>query len=250
MEWRQQHAAVQRVEVQEALQLEVSRGGRFPAIMRRLLAERILSATTQTLHVPGQTVPFDFGGDAIVEARGKWNHLREIFRGENVLERGAHRSEGERVASQRSTDSCDVAVFQMDARGNAMRDLFGAAVRCAGDATANGFPKYEHVRVELPFRRAAPRPRADGVRFVRDDNGAVAAGEFARVLPVVLVRKNDANVGHGGLSKNASHVVMLEGVLERIEIIEFDDARSLGRIHRRTNVAAPRANDAVVERSE
>src|SRR5260370_35753384 len=104
VEWRKHPPGVQREEVQEALQLEVSRGGRFPAIMRQLLAERILSATTQTLHVPGQTVPFDFGGDAIVEARGNWNHLCEIFRGGNVLERGALGSAGERVASTRSTD--------------------------------------------------------------------------------------------------------------------------------------------------
>ena len=68
--------------------------------------------------------------------------------------------------------------------------------------------------------------------------------------PVAGVGKDDADVGHGRFGENAGDVVMLERVFESGEIVEFDDARGFGGIYGRADIAAARADDAVVKRDE
>src|SRR5216684_1077448 len=138
----------------------------------------------------------------------------------------------------------------MNAGGDALGDFFAAAVSGTGNAAADGFSKNEHVGIEFPCGSAAARAGADGVRFVGNEESAVAAREYADGFPVTVVGKNDADVGHGGLGEDAGHVVMLEGAFERVEIVEFDDARGFGGIDRWADIAASRGDYAVFERSE
>src|SRR5260370_24535847 len=94
----------------------------------------------------------------------------------------------------------------MNAGVDALGDFFGAAIRGAGDAAADGFAEDEHVGIESPFDGAAARAGANGVSFVGDKERAVAAREFARGFPVAVVGENDADLGHGGLRENARAV--------------------------------------------
>src|SRR5690242_11830196 len=126
--------------------------------------------------------------DAVVEALGKGNHLLEIGARENVFERGAHSGERKCIAGQSSSNAANIAIFEMDARGNALCDFFGTAVRSAGNAAADGLAKDEHVGIEFPFCGAAARSRANGVGFVRNQERAVTAAELQRGLPVSFVR--------------------------------------------------------------
>ena len=234
--------------MQKPLQLEVGRGGGFSAIAGRALAERVLRAGAETLHVPGQPVLFDFGGDPVVESDGERHHLLEIFRRQNICECGAYRGKRQRVAGECAADPADVAILQVDARRNPLRHFLGAAVRRAGNAAADRFPKHQQVRLQLPRRGAAARPRANRMRLIGDEERAVALRQLLRLLPVPVVGEDDADVGHRRLGQDAGDVVVLQRVFQGIEIVEFNDARSLRWIDRWTDVAAPRADDAVFER--
>jgi len=72
----------------------------------------------------------------------------------------------------------------LNARGDALGDFFGDAVGGAGDAAADWFSKDNEIGIEFPFAGAAAGTEADGVRFVGDEERAVAAGKFACGAPV------------------------------------------------------------------
>src|SRR5258708_22514731 len=86
----------------------------------------------------------------------------------------------------------------MDAGGDALGDFFGDAEGGAGNAAADGFAEDEHIGIEFPFGSAAAGAGADGVRFVGDEEGTVAAREFAGGGPGAVIGEDDADRGHGG----------------------------------------------------
>src|SRR5882672_3438217 len=111
-----------------------------------------------------------------------------------MFERGAHGRQRESVAGERAADAANVAVFEMDAGGDALGDFFAAAIGGARNAAADGFAENEHVGIEFPLGGAAAGAGADGVRFVGDEERAVAAREFAGCAPVAVVWEDDADV--------------------------------------------------------
>ena len=129
-------------------------------------------------------------------------------RREDVLERGAHCGERESVAGESAADSADVAIFEMNASGNAVSDFLRAAVCGAGDAAADRFAEDEEIGREMPCARATAWSGADCVGFVGDEQSAVTASEVLSGLPVPLVGEDDADVGHGGLGEDAGDVVV------------------------------------------
>src|SRR6266481_918062 len=135
----------------------------------------------------------------------------------------------------------------MNAGGNALADFFGDAECRARDAAADGCAEDEHVRSEFPCGGAAAGTGANGVGFVGDEERAITARELSRGGPVAVVRKNDADVGHGGFGEDASDIVMLEGVFKGVEIVEFDDPGGFGGIDGRADIATTQTNDSVVE---
>ena len=167
-----------------------------------------------------------------------------------MLESGAHGGEGERVAGERAADAADINIFEMEARGDALGDLFSDAVGRAGNAAADGLAEDENIGLKIPLSGAAAGTGANGVGFIGDEKSAIAAGEFACGGPVALGGKDDADVGHGGLGEDASDVVMLESVFEGLQVVELDDASGFGGIDGRADIAAARADNAVVERDK
>ncbi len=54
---------------------------------------------------------------------------------------------------------------------------------------------------------------------------------------VALVREHDADVGQGRLDQHAGDVAVSELALQRLDVVDLDDAGGLGRVHRRPDVA-------------
>ena len=123
MEWRQENAAIQGVKMKETLQLKIRRRGGFAAIARRLGGESIFGAGAGLLDVPGEVRGADVFGYAVGEALGQRNHFCKGAGSQDVLKRGAHGGQRERVPGQRAADAAHVAVFELNARGNAPRLL-------------------------------------------------------------------------------------------------------------------------------
>jgi hypothetical protein len=121
----------------------------------------------------------------------------------------------ESVAGERATNAADIAVFQVNAGGDALRDFFRATVGCAGDAAADGLPKDKNIGRQFPLAGASARARANGVSFIGDKQRTVAARKRLRGRPVSVVGQDDTDVGHGGLSENAGYVVVLQRGLQR-----------------------------------
>ena len=100
VERREEHAAVERVEMEETLEFEIGGSSGFAAIARRFLAKRVFSAAAEAGDVPGERCGANVFRDAIVEALGERNHVFECGGRKNVFERGAHRCQRERVAAK------------------------------------------------------------------------------------------------------------------------------------------------------
>jgi hypothetical protein len=90
---REEDAAVKSVKVHEALEFEIHGRGGFAPIVRRNRGELIFGAAAKARDMPRQTGISNGGGDARSPALGEGNHARESFRGEDILERGAHGGE-------------------------------------------------------------------------------------------------------------------------------------------------------------
>ena len=70
VEGREEDAAVEGVEVEEAFEFEIGGSGGFAAVARRFRGEGVFGAGAELDHIPGKMVGTDFGGDAVVEALG------------------------------------------------------------------------------------------------------------------------------------------------------------------------------------
>src|ERR1700722_14628996 len=147
-----------------------------------------------------------------------------------------------------SADAAGIAIFELNASGYFLRDARGAAVRGGGNATGDGFADDENIRLQAVRAGVAAGAGADRMRLVNDQERAEFSRERCGVFPVAGFGMDDADVGEDRLGEDAGDVTVGEFLFERGKIVEFDDARGLGWIYRRTNISAARAGDAVVER--
>src|SRR6266403_704040 len=74
VEGGEEDAAVEGVEVEEALEFEIGGSGGFAAVARRFRSESVFGTGAELDHVPGKVVRANFGGDAVVEALGERDH--------------------------------------------------------------------------------------------------------------------------------------------------------------------------------
>ena len=77
VEWSEQDAAIEGVEMHESLEFEIGGGRGFSAIARRMRAEKILGAAAKPRDVPGKTGGGDGGGKSVGEALRQRNHVPE-----------------------------------------------------------------------------------------------------------------------------------------------------------------------------
>lgn len=102
------------------------------------------------------------------------------------------------------------------------------------------FANDKHVRLQVVQLGETARSTADGVGFINDEQRAVLSTQGLRFGPIALIRMNDTNVGHGGFSQNAGHIAILQGILQRLQVVEFDDFGGARRVSLRTHIARTR----------
>ena len=66
----EEDAAVEGLEVEEALEFEIGGSGGFAAVARRFCGESVFGAGAEAHYVPRKMVRANFIGDAVVEALG------------------------------------------------------------------------------------------------------------------------------------------------------------------------------------
>src|SRR6266576_2870717 len=111
VEGRQEDAAVQRVEMDQPVELRVAPRGGLTSAARTVGTEEILDTAAETGDVPGQAVPFDRTCDTSLEPFAERDHSSESVVGENLAERGSHRSQREDVCGDRAADAADIGTL-------------------------------------------------------------------------------------------------------------------------------------------
>src|SRR6202030_3761107 len=117
----EQNAAIERVEMHEALQIKIGRGSGFSAVARRVRTEEILGAAAEARYVPRQARGLDRFGDSFCKSLRERNHTGERLRSKNVFERRADRGKRESISCEGAANSARIAVFQV----NAVSDFLG-----------------------------------------------------------------------------------------------------------------------------
>ena len=237
VEGRQQDAAVERVEVHVAVELGVARGRGPCAVPRHVGPEEVLGAAAEPGHVPGRAVLVDHRLHALGEALAECDHALEGLVGQHLAQARPRRRQRERVAGQGAADAADVRELLLDRVAHPLGDLVGEAVGPDRDAAADRLADREQVGLQPVGLGVAARPRADRVGLVDDQQRAVLAGQLAHRLVVALVGQHDADVGQGRLDEHAGDVAVGQLALERLDVVDLDDAGRLGRVHRRPDVA-------------
>src|SRR5712691_5177144 len=77
VEGGEEDAAVEGIEVEEALKFEIGGRGGFAPVARGFRSESVFGAGAELDHIPGKMVRANFGGDAVVEAFRERNHVFE-----------------------------------------------------------------------------------------------------------------------------------------------------------------------------
>ena len=113
VERRQQDAAVERVQVQEALELGVAGGVRLAAVARRSRRERVLGARAEpAARATAAPCAAIAASTPSAHRSPSGDHRRVRLVGEHLGERRAHRGERQRVAGERAADAADVDVVE------------------------------------------------------------------------------------------------------------------------------------------
>jgi len=168
VEGREQNAAIERIEMHEALEIKVGRGSGFCAIARRVRAEEILGAAAEARCVPWQARGVDSVGDAFCKSLRERNHTGERLRRKNVFERRADCGERESISCEGAANSACIAVFQVNAVSDFLGDLGGAAIRSGGQTASDGLANDEEIGPDGVFASVAAGASTNGVSFVDD----------------------------------------------------------------------------------
>ena len=195
--------------------------------------------------MPGEGSVVNRGLDSLLESLAELDHVRERVVGEDVLERGPHRSERENVARERSSDSADIRLVPADGRPDALRDLGGEPVGGRGNPAPDRLPNGEQVRFEPVLRRVPAGTGAERVRLVDDQQGLRTARQHAQRIVEAGLGVDDPDVRQDRLGEDAGDVAVRQLTLERVDVVPLDDPRRLVQRHRRAEIAMPLDDPAV-----
>ncbi len=238
VEGRQQDAAVEGVEVEVLLELEVV-GRRAPAGRRarawprsctppgRRAGSRASRRPTASMPACTPSAQASASGTMCSKAAGVMTCSRVAFIA--AIDRPLPARVPPMPPTSMSSSSTDRAIRSAISAGEAE----GAARDAAADRLADD----EQVGVQVVRAGVAAGAGADGVGLVVDEQGAVAGRELAHALVVAVVGQHDADVGQGRLDEDRGDVTVGERPLERLEVVELHDAGGLGGRHRCADVA-------------
>ena len=223
-----QDAAVQRVQVHEAVELVVHRRGRLAAgagpVGRKRYSTRQPSRVTcqgrPRAPIAAWTPAANRSASGIM--RSKASAVRTCVEGR------PHRPQRERVAGERAADAADVDLAGRKRGRDAVGDLRRHAVRGGRDAGAERLADRDEVGVELPRAGAAARAGAERVGLVDDEERPWRRAELAHGVVVALVGQDDADVGERGLEQAAGDVAVRRARARAVQVVDLDDPRRLG----------------------
>jgi hypothetical protein len=153
----QQDPAVQRVQVQVALELGIARRVRLRAVAGRMRLEAVLGAGAELRHVPAQVVLGEHGAQVVGEAGRQRDHAGEGLLGQHGGERRVHRRDRQRVAGERATHAARVRVVGVGLGEHRLDERVGQAQRARRDAAADRLADRQQVGLEGPRRRSRLR---------------------------------------------------------------------------------------------
>ncbi len=228
VEWRQEHAAVEQVEVQAGLDQAVACVVGLAAVARGVGHEQVLDARADARHVPGQAQFLERRADARLELRGELEHMPIGVLRHHFGEGRAHRRQLQRVAGQGAAKAEMVDRLPRSEvrqyRPDPLRLRLAASPDGAGNAAGDAFAEDEEVRLEAMRAAIAGGTAGDGVGLVDDQRHVVAAGQFAQAGVEAFGRRDHADVGHEGFGEHRGDVAMGEGGLQRVEVVELHQA--------------------------
>src|SRR6266566_1551678 len=251
VERRQEDAAIQGIEMDQPVQLGVATGRGLAPVPRSLGPEEILDPAAETRDVPRQAVPLDRTGDTRFEARAEGDHALERVVGENLAERGTHRSKRQDVRGNRAADAADVgALVPRQQRLEPVRDLAREPVGGGGNAGGDRLPYRQQVRIEPVGSGVATRSGAERMRLVDDQQRPRLACRRSKSAVEPGLGMDDSNVLQRRLRQHARDVAKAELALERLDVVPLHDPRCLLERDRWADVALTRDHRRTVERSE
>ena len=117
-------------------------------------------------------------------------------------------------------------------------------------AARERFADREDVGGKAVLPRVPARTGRDRVRFVEDEERPGPPRRGPQRVVKARVGQHDADVRQGRLGEDARNVAERELPLEGRDVVELDDARRDGGIHRRAEVPVARADGAVAQGRE
>lgn len=227
----EKNATVEGKQMHVAIEINVISRHSLETVAGRLTSEPVLSTVSELGDVPGEVELVNNTLDALSPSAGEGNGLVEEGVGEDVLEGGAHGGEGEGVGSEGASNTRGVDAVAGDEALKTGSNFMRETIDGGGDSTSEGLADGEEVGLEVVLLGEASRAGADGVGLVDDEEGAVLLGETAEGLVVSGVGVDDADVGHGWLCEHACHVVVGQGPLESLNVVELDHFGRLGGVN-------------------
>ena len=199
--------------------------------------------------MPGEFSVANRSGDAIGPLFCPREQDLERLLGEDLEEGGAHRGNGERISGERASDAADVGGLHVDP--DSITHLRAHSVRGGGKPACDRLADHQHVRLEIPGPRASTWTGAERVRFVEDQDGAVAAGQRPERIVILGLRRNDPDVRHGRFGQDRCDPTICERGLERRHVIPLDHTGRHRRVDRWTDVPVSCPHPALgVQRGE
>ncbi len=148
-------------------------------------------------------------------------------------------------AGERPAHAADVDVLELDPPREPRGDLLREPVRRRRDAAGDRLADRHHVRLEPVHLRVPARAAADRVRLVDREQRAVPSRQLAQRVVEARLRMDDPDVRQRRLGQHERDVTVSELALERVDVVELDDARRHRRIDGWPEVAAARPDDTV-----
>ncbi len=208
----------------------VARRPRLAAVAGHGGAIEIFDPCSHAADMPGQRELADPGANPLLQHLRHRNHVAVGRLGHDLFQRGADGPERERVGRQRAAEAVMIDPRPGGQGLHPLSDRVGQAVDGAGDTGRQHLAQHQHVGFEPELRRAAPRPEADGVGLVDDQQRAGFPRHAPQRRVEAVHRRDHADIGHMRLGQHRRHVAIGQRPFQRLDIVELDHLGNVGQV--------------------
>ena len=121
------------------------------------------------------------------------------------------------------------------------------AIDGAGHPAAHRLAEHEQIAQRAISGAIAPIPGADCVRFVPNQQRAMARASFAQRFQIARLGQDHADIGHRRFGQHAGHIAFGQRRFERSQIVEFDHHGVLAQIVNLPDQATPQFRHAITQ---